>query len=338
VFAYVIRRLIIGAVMLLAMSFVTIFLFFHTGIDPGRFAAGKNPTPQLIKQADKAFGYDKPVYKQWTDFVEGIFVGRDYPEDQSLRESAPNLVAHCPAPCLGYSVINATNVGTELKNAAPVSISVGILAFILWIFGGVFLGAIAAVFKSRWIDKAIVGTSLFFYAFPTFWIGGFLLEFVAIKWGIVQAPSYTKIADGGVFVWLNNLWLPAITLALFYMAGYVRITRAYVLESSSEDYVRTAKAKGLAPRKILFKHTLRAALTPIVTLAGLDLASVLGGAVITEQVFNFNGLGKLAVDSTASFDLPTTVGLVLLLASFVIVANIVVDVLYGFIDPRVRLD
>lgn len=337
-FAYVIRRLIIGAVMLLAMSFVTIFLFFHIGVDPGRFACGKNCSPALIKQVDKAFGYDKPVFNQWTDFVEGVFVGRDYPEDPSLREAAPQLVAHCSAPCLGYSVINATSVGTELKTAAPVSISVGILAFILWIAGGVFFGAISAVFKGKFLDKAIVGTSLFFYAFPTFWIGGFLLEFVAIKWGIVQAPSYQTIAEGGIFGWLSQLWLPAITLALFYMAGYVRITRAYVLESGSEDYVRTAKAKGLAPRKILFKHTLRAALTPVVTMAGLDLASVLGGAIITETVFNFNGLGKLAVDASASFDLPTTVGLVLLLATFVIVANIVVDVLYGFIDPRVRLD
>ena len=333
-FAYVIRRLIIGAVMLLAMSFVTIFLFFHIGVDPGRFACGKNCSPALIKQVDKAFGYDKPVLSQWTDFVEGVFVGRDYPEDPSLREAAPQLVAHCSAPCLGYSVINATNVGTGLKTAAPVSISVGVLAFILWIAGGVFFGAISAVFKGRFLDKAIVGTSLFFYAFPTFWIGGFLLEFVAIKWGIVQAPSYMTIADGGIFGWLNQLWLPAITLALFYMAGYVRITRAYVLESASEDYVRTAKAKGLAPRKVLFKHTLRAALTPVVTMAGLDLASVLGGAIITETVFNFNGLGKLAVDANASFDLPTIVGLVLPLANVVIVAKTVVDALYGFIDKE----
>lgn len=337
-FAYVIRRLFIGAVMLLAVSFVTIFMFFHTGIDPGRFAAGKNPSPALIKQADKAFGYDKPIFTQWTNFVEGIFVGRQYPEDPSLREAAPQLVADCSAPCLGYSVINSKNVIDELKVAAPVSMSIGVLAFILWIVGGVLLGSLAAVFKGRWIDRSIVGASLFVYAFPTFWIGGFLLEFVAIKWAWVQAPSYTTIADGGVLTWLNNLWLPAITLALFYMAGYVRITRAFVLEAATEDYIRTATAKGLPRRKILFKHTLRAALTPVVTLAGLDLAGVLGGAVITEQVFNFNGLGKLAVDSTASYDLPTTVGLVMLLAAFVIVANIVVDVLYAYIDPRVRLD
>ncbi|HJQ07330.1 MAG TPA: ABC transporter permease [Nocardioides sp.] len=336
-FAYVIRRLFIGVVMLLAMSFITFFLFFHTGIDPGRFACGKNCSPELIKQVDKSFGYDKPIVTQWTDFLHGLVAGRDYPNDPELAKAAPQLVAHCAAPCLGYSVVQTSTVTNLLKEAAPVSISIGVLAFIIWIFGGVLLGALAAVFKGRLIDRGIVGVSLFFYAFPTFWVGGFLLQFVAIKWGVVAAPSYTRIADGGVMMWLNNLWLPAITLALFYMAGYVRITRAFVLESSSEDYIRTANAKGLARRRVLFKHTMRAALTPVVTLAGLDFASVLGGAVITENVFNFNGLGKLAVTADVRFDLPTIVGLVLLLAAFVIVANIVVDVLYAFIDPRVRL-
>jgi peptide/nickel transport system permease protein len=336
-FAYVVRRVIIGFVMLLAMSFVTMFLFFHTGEDPGRFSCGKNCSPQLIKQVDKAFGYDKSIGTQWVQFLEGVVKGRQYPEDSALRKAAPQLVSDCKAPCLGYSVIQAENVTAILKAAAPVSLSVGALAFIVWIAGGVLLGAFAAVFKGSLADRGVVGASLFFYAFPTFWIGGFLLQFPAIKWGLFPAPSYISIADGGVWQWFHNLWLPALTLALFYMAGYVRITRAFVLESMTEDYIRTAKSKGLAPRRVLFKHTMRAALTPVVTMAGLDLASVLGGAVITEDVFNFNGLGKLAVDATATFDLPTTVGLVLLLAAFVIVANIVVDVLYAFIDPRVRV-
>jgi peptide/nickel transport system permease protein len=207
----------------------------------------------------------------------------------------------------------------------------------MWIAGGVALGAIAAVTKGSIIDRGVVGTALVFYAFPTFFIGLFLLKFLAIRWQIFPVPNYTPIADGGFLSWLTNLILPGLTLALFYMAGYVRMTRAFVLESMGEDYLRTAKAKGLAPRKILFKHTMRAALTPLVTMAGLDFAGLLGGAVITETVFNYNGLGKLAVDSVQTYDLPTIVGLVLLLGSFVIVANIVVDILYAFIDPRVRV-
>jgi peptide/nickel transport system permease protein len=131
--------------------------------------------------------------------------------------------------------------------------------------------------------------------------------------------------------------LPSLTLALFFMAGYVRMTRAFVLESLGEDYLRTAKAKGLAPRRVLVKHSMRAALTPLVTMAGLDLAGLMGGAIITETVFNYFGLGKLAVDANQTFDLPTIVGLVLVLAAVVITANIIVDILYALIDPRVRV-
>jgi peptide/nickel transport system permease protein len=336
-FAYVVRRVTVGIVLLVVMSFVTYALFFASPVDPGRFACGKSCSPTLIKQTDKALGYDKPWVVQWKDFAVGVFKGRDYPEDKSIREEAPQLVSHCPAPCLGFSKVNLANVSSELKDKIPVSGSVALLAFILWIIGGVGLGVIAALTKGSIIDRGLVGASLVLYAFPTFWIGLFLLEFPAIKWKWVSVPSYTPIADGGVWTWLSNLWLPAITLAVFYMAGYVRMSRAFVLESMTEDYLRTAKAKGLPRGKVLYKHTMRAALTPLVTMAGLDLASVLGGAVITETVFNFNGLGKLAVDSISTYDLPTVIGLVLLLATFVIVANIVVDILYAYIDPRVRV-
>ncbi|MGN6252794.1 MAG: ABC transporter permease [Marmoricola sp.] len=336
-FSYAIRRLFIGVILLIAMSFVTYVLFFASPVDPGRFACGKNCSPALIKQVDKALGYDKPWPVQWKDFVVGVVDGREYPDDPGLRKSAPQLVSHCAAPCLGYSVVNSTNVSTELKDRFPISGSVAVLAFIIWIVIGVGLGTVAALLKGSLADRGLVGASLILYAFPTFFIGLLLLDFVAIKWGLWPAPNYTPIADGGFGTWLQNLVLPAVTLAVFYMAAYVRMTRAFVLESMGEDYLRTAKAKGLKRRKILVKHTMRAAFTPIVTMAGLDFASLLGGAVITETVFNFNGLGKLAVDSIVTSDLPTIVGLVLLLGSFVILANIIVDILYAVIDPRVRL-
>jgi len=207
----------------------------------------------------------------------------------------------------------------------------------MWVTGGVLFGVIAAVRKGTLVDRGIVALSLIFYAFPAFFIGLFLLKFVAIKWGLVEVPQYTAIADGGVGLWLQGLLLPGLTLALLYMAGYVRMTRAFVLESMSEDYVRTARAKGLKSRRVLTKHSMRAALTPLVTMIGLDFAGLMGGAIITETVFNYNGLGKLAVDATVTYDLPTIIGLVLLLGTFVIVANIIVDVLYAVIDPRVRV-
>jgi peptide/nickel transport system permease protein len=337
VIAYVIRRSLVGLAMLIAMSMVTFVLFFNSGVDPARQACGKNCSPALQEQVRKALGYDKPVWTQWGEFAKGVFVGRNYPDDPEIAAKAPDLVAHCPAPCLGYSQQQVEPVLDLIKQAAPVSVSLAILAFIIWMTGGVLFGVIAALRKGRFADRAIVGISLLFYAFPTFFIGLLFYKFVAIKWKWVPVPEYTSIADGGIWAWFQGLWLPSLTLALFFMAAYVRMTRAFVLESSTEDYIRTAKAKGLAPRKVVFKHTLRAALTPLVTMAGIDFAVLLGGAIITETVFNYPGLGQLAVRAATGQDLPTTVGIVLVLATLVIVANIIVDLLYAVIDPRVRL-
>jgi peptide/nickel transport system permease protein len=336
-FAYVIRRLFIGAILLLVMSLVTFVLFFASPVDPGRYACGKNCSPAQIQQTNKALGYEKPVVEQWTDFLRGVVAGRQYPDDPELRAAAPQLVTDCPAPCLGYSVVNTSTVNEEIKEAFPVSLSLALAALIMWVSGGVIFGTIAAVRKGSIIDRGIVAASLVFYAFPAFFIGIFLLKFVAIKWELVPPPTYTPIAEGGVGLWLQGLLLPGLTLALLYMAGYVRMTRAFVLESMTEDYIRTARAKGLKNRRVLVKHSMRAALTPLVTLIGLDFAGLMGGAIITETVFNYNGLGKLAVEANLTYDLPTIIGLVLLLGTFVIIANIIVDVLYAVIDPRVRV-
>jgi len=327
-FAYIVRRLVAGVIMLIVMSMVTFALFFASPVDPGRFACGKNCSPALQKQTEKALGYDKPVAVQWVDFAKGVFTGRDFPDDPQVAKTAPETISHCPAPCLGYSQTRAANVTTLIKDAYPISLSLAIAAFIMWMVGGVLFGVIAALRKGSIIDRGIVGISLIFFAFPTFFIGLLLYKFVAIKWQMVPLPVYTPIAEGGVGLWLQGLFLPGLSLALFVMAGYVRM---------SEDYVRTARAKGLAPRKVIFKHSLRAALTPLVTMAGLDFAGLMGGAIITEYVFNYQGLGQLAVRAATGNDLPSTVGIVLLLAAFVILANIIVDLLYAVIDPRVRV-
>lgn len=336
-FAYVVRRVVSGAILLVVMSMVTFLLFFAASGNPARYACGKNCTQALIAQTSKALGYDDPVTTQWVNFAKGVVVGRHYPDDPALEKSAPDTIVDCPAPCLGYSKTNSETVRTEITDTLPISASLALMAFVIWIVGGILLGVLAALTQGSIIDRGVVGLSLLFYAFPTFFIGLVLLKFVAIKWELYPRPVYYAIADYGVLYWLQGLFLPALTLALVYLASYIRITRAFLLESMSEDYVRTARAKGLNGRTVLFKHTLRAALTPLVTMAGLDLAALLGGAIITESVFNYNGLGKLALQATTSYDLPTTVGIVLLLATFVIIANIVVDLLYAVIDPRVRV-
>jgi peptide/nickel transport system permease protein len=334
-FAYIVRRLFSGLVMLIVMSFVTMLLFFSSAVDPARVMCGKSCTPERIEQTRKALGYDKPAFEQWTAFLGGVVKGREYPADAALRKAAPQLVQKCDAPCLGYSQVTQQMVAPTLWQKLPVTGSLALAAFFMWMIVGVGLGIVSALFKGTLLDRFIVGSSLLFYAFPTFALGVGLYVFLALKWHLVKIPTYTPISEG-VSPWLQGLFLPSLTLALVYIAGYVRLTRAFVLESMSEDYLRTAKAKGLAPRKILFKHTMRAALTPVVTAAGLDLGGLLGGAIITETIFNYDGLGKLAVLSNAQYDLPMIVGIVLIAATFIILANLIVDLLYALIDPRVK--
>ena len=230
-FAYIVRRVAAGMVMILAMSLVTIVLFFASPVDPARYTCGKNCTPELLEQNRKALGYDQPAF--WPtglDFTKGIFVGSEFPKDPALKESAPETIAECPAPCLGYSPLSSRPVRDIIAEKLPVSASLALAAFVMWMVAGVGLGIVAALRKGTMADRAIVGSALVFYAFPTFFIGLGLYVFLALKWGLVPVPTYTPISDGGVLVWLQGLFLPALTLALVYIAGYVRLTRAFVLE------------------------------------------------------------------------------------------------------------
>ncbi len=335
-FAYTIRRLISGVLLLVVMSVVTFYLFYASSSTPERYACGPKCTASQLELTKKALGYDEPTIVQWGKFAKGFVAGREFPDDEKLRKAEPTQIVDCGPGCLGYSTGYGKPVNDLIKDKLPISVSLALAAFALWMAGGVLLGVTAALFKGRIVDKAIVGFSLLAFAFPTFFIGLLLLKFVAIRWGIVDLPRYTPLTENP-WLWATGMILPAITLALVYMAGYIRMTRAFVLETMSEDYIRTARAKGLTQRVVIGKHTLRAVLTPLVTLSGLDLAGLLGGAIITERVFNFNGVGKLSITAIQRFDLPLIVGIVLLVASFVITANIVVDLLYAVIDPRVRL-
>jgi peptide/nickel transport system permease protein len=335
-FFYIVRRMVSVGVMLVIISIATFLLFFAAPADPARLTCGKNCTPAIVEQNRKALGFDKPLYQQYAEFVGGLFHERKFPEDPELQKAAPQLVTICPAPCLGYSTFQKTNVRDVLMEGLPVTISISIAAFVLWIVTGVIGGIISALNRGNVLDRLIVGVALIGYSLPTFFIGLILLTFVAIKWQWVPVPTYTPFTDSPL-LWVQGLLLPGITLASIFAAGYIRLTRAYMLETMSEDYIRTARAKGVAEWRVIQRHGLRAALTPIVTAAGLDLGGVLGGAVITESVFRFHGLGFTAVLAILESDLPVTVGIVLLASFFIVIANLVVDVLYGVIDPRVRL-
>jgi peptide/nickel transport system permease protein len=327
--AYIIRR-ILGMLTLLFFLSVTVFVLFNLlPGNPARLTCGKACTPAIIHANEVRLGYDQPVLVQYQRFVSGLFFGRTF------AEKSPQPI-QCDAPCLGYSFNRRAEVLDLITKAAPVTFWLATGAFVIWIFVGVSLGIFAALRRGRWQDRMVMGVSLVGYSLPSFFIGLVLIFFVVIKWKMLPFPKYASPFDDP-FRFLQTMILPWIVLAVLYAAFYMRLTRNQVLEVLNDDYVRTARAKGLPERTVVVKHALRAGLTPIVTAAGLDLAGLLGGAIISENIFNLPGLGSLAVNSIIESDLPVITGITLLTASLIIVANLVVDLLYAVIDPRVRL-
>ncbi|HEY8306789.1 MAG TPA: ABC transporter permease [Lapillicoccus sp.] len=335
-FFYIVRRLISVVVMLLVISATTFLIFFASPIDPASLTCGKSCTPAVIEGNRIKMGYNDPVPVQWLKFIQGLFVGRDYPDNPEVKAKTPQLVTHCDAPSLGYSTVKTKCVTDIVKESLPITASIAIAAFILWIVTGVLFGIIAALNRGRWPDRFLVGLALVGYSVPSFFIGVLLLTFVSIKWQLWPLPVYTPLTENPA-LWAQGLVLPALALAAVFAASYVRLTRAYMLETMSEDYIRTARAKGVKETTVIRRHGLRAALTPIVTAAGLDLGGLLGGAIISEQVFNFTGLGWQSIQAIQNSDLPIIVAVVVVASFFIVIANLVVDVLYGVIDPRVRL-
>ena len=328
-FAYLVRR-VLGMFLLLFLLSVTVFVLFSLlPGDPARLSCGKACTTSIIEANRHRLGLDDPVPTQYVKFVSGIFFGRTFsPESPQPIE--------CEAPCLGYSFTRHEEVMSLISRSAPVTFFLAVGAFVIWIFFGLLLGIVAALNRGKWIDRLIMGVSLVGYSMPAFFIGLVLIFFVIIKWQFLPFPSYVQPWENP-FQFFQTMLLPWIVLATLYAAFYIRLTRNQVLEVLSDDYVRTARAKGLPERRVVVKHALRAGLTPIVTAAGLDLAGLLGGAIISENIFSLPGLGSLAVSSITDSDLPIITGLTLLTAAIIIFANLVVDLLYAVIDPRVRI-
>jgi len=329
VFAYLVRRVLGMVVLLFLLSIAVFFLFNLLPGDPARLTCGKACTPAIIEANRHRLGLDEPVLTQYEKFVAGIFVGRTFSPD------SPEPI-QCHAPCLGYSFTRHEEVLTTIETAAPVTFWLAIGAFIIWIVTGITLGIVAALNRGHWPDRLVMGISLVGYSFPSFFLGLILIFFVIIRWQILPFPNYVSPFDNPV-QFLQTMILPWIVLASLQAAFYIRLTRNQVLEVFSEDYVRTARAKGLPERVVVVKHALRAGLTPIVTAAGLDLAYLLGGAIIAENIFSLPGLGSLAVTSVLQSDLPLITGITLVTATIIIVANLVVDMLYAVVDPRVRV-
>ena len=327
---FVTRRVFFAIITLLVVSAVVFAIFSFLPFDPAALSCGQKCNDQVIAGNRIKLGFDKPVYIQYLLFLSGIFFGRSY--------GSGSAAFSCPAPSFGYSYNENACVTGLLSEALPVTLSLAIGALIIWLIVGVSLGIVAARFKNKWPDRVssifvLLGTSL-----PTFVTGLALLIWVTIKWKLVplSLTGYTPLIENP-FKFFQFFILPWITLAIAFAALYTRFTRAAVLETLGEDYIRTARAKGVKERTVLFKHTMRAVFAPIITLAGLDFAGLIGGAIITETIFNLPGLGRLTLRSTFEFDLPVVLATTLLAAAVVIIMNLVVDMLYAVLDPRVRI-
>ncbi|HEX6498434.1 MAG TPA: ABC transporter permease [Micromonosporaceae bacterium] len=324
---FLIRRVLLAVLTLFAVSVLTFMMFFALPRDPVTAMCPKNCNAERLEKVRKELGLSDPKTTQYANYMKGIFVGRNLGEAQGGR---------CPAPCLGYSYVNGEDVTTTFARVLPVTLSIVIPAAVLWLGLGIGLGMLSALRRGTVFDRLAIGFSLTGASLQLYFVGAVLLIVFVYDLKILPTPRYVSIFDNP-WEWATTLVLPWIALAFLFSAIYARLSRAQMLETLSEDFVRTARAKGLPKRTVYGRHALRAAITPLVTIAGLDIGGALGGTVITETTFGLRGLGRTAIDAVREGDMPTIMATVLISATFIVVANVLVDVLYALIDPRVRL-
>jgi peptide/nickel transport system permease protein len=312
--AFVVRRTIGALIVLLAVSFITFAIFIVIpGGDPAVRMAGKNATDENIANIRETWGFDQPFYTQYVKMLEKIFNG--------------DLISYT----------TQQNVIDEIKRGLPATISLAVGAAIIWLFFGVLVGIISAITAGRWSDRTITILALVGISMPVFWLGILARYYLGPEnAGIFPDGRYVPLTENPA-QWLYHLILPWFVLAVLFIGFYGRVLRSNFLDSMNEDYVRTAKAKGLTPWQIRIRHVLRNTMIPIVTLFGLDFAGVLGGgAILTETVFDLQGVGQFAARSVRSLDLPPIMAVTLLGAFFIVLFNAIVDFIYAYLDPRIR--
>jgi peptide/nickel transport system permease protein len=319
---FLIRRTLQGLFVLWLMT-VTVFLIFFIGPGPGAVArtlAGRQATPAQVAAVSHRLLLDQPVYVQYGHFIWLLLHGN-----------------------LGYDYYHSQSVNSIIAAAFPITLSLVVGAAILWVTMGVLTGILSAVKTRSVYDRTSTVLALLFYSMPTFVLGfllilGLYYEFAIHGVSIFPAPGTWVPFSQNPAQWARALILPWITLALVSAATYTRLTRGSMLDVFGEDYIRTARSKGMSERRVIFRHNLRAALTPVVTQFGLDVGYLIGGAIITESVFNLPGLGYTAVQAIGQQDLPVVIGVVIVASAGVVVANALVDIFYAVLDPRVRLN
>jgi peptide/nickel transport system permease protein len=317
-----------GILLVLAiLTVVTYAVFYLSPADPAQLSCGRPCTPERLTQARTFMGFDSAWYVQVAEFVIGIVAGRTFGSGPAAIE--------CAAPCFGYSFRLSTPVTDLIFDRLGVTASLAIGAAVLWLIIGVGTGTVSALRRGSVLDRSLMTISIAGVSAPSYLVGLLGILLFGFTLDMVPIGGYSPIGDG-VIDWLWHLVLPWCVLALINAAIYTRLTRGQLLEVLNEDYIRTARAKGLSERRVIPLHALRNVLLPIATVFGLDLGGLLGGAVITEHVFSMPGLGALLLDAVANLDLPVIVGVTLFAAFLIILANLVVDLCYGLLDPRAR--
>ncbi|NUR92855.1 MAG: ABC transporter permease [Nonomuraea sp.] len=322
---FLIRRSLGAVVTLVIVAAVTFFLFFAIPADPARLACGKVCPPDTLALARHNLGIDQPLMTQFVQWLWGIVAGRDFPG-----------LGHCPAPCLGYSFVNKAPVWDTLLDRMPATISLTIGSSIVFLIFGIGTGIIAALRQGKPLDKIASMASLVGASVQIFFVGTLAMYFFVYQMHIFSQPKYIPLTEDPVG-WFNGLLLPWIVLAIIFTANYTRMTRSTMVEQLSEDYIRTARAKGMSSTSVIMRFAMRGTLTPLVTIYGVDLGTLIGGAIITETTFGIQGIGRLSIRAVTYSDLPLLMATVVLAAAAIVVMNVVVDALYAVIDPRVRL-
>lgn len=324
-----------SAVLVLTLIAVVLFLiFFMLPANPAQLACGKPCTPERLARVSAFMGTDAPWYEQLGNYIRGIFFGREFGTNSaSSGISAAGDAIICSSPCLGWSFTLNEPVTDLIMSRFAVTASLAIGAALLWVIIGVVTGVISASKEGLLFDRAFRALSSVGISSPAYLIGMLAILAFAVYLPIFPTGGYVNFSDDPLG-WLQHLLLPWIVLALLNAAYYTRLTRAHMLDELQQDYMRTALAKGMPRTKVITRHALPNVMLPVLTMFGLDLGGLLGGAVITERVFSMQGLGSLLLDSVKNLDLQVLVGVTLFAAALVIVANLIVDICYRFIDPR----
>ena len=317
--------------MLVVIILVVCSIFFlvpkWAGVDIATSFVGKQADPHAVEAVREKLGLGDPIYLQVWDFFKGIFAGRTY--------AAGGDVTHCAAPCFGYSFRSEQAVWPVLTQRFPVTLGLALGAAVLWLVFGVAAGVLSALKRGSIWDRGAMVVALSGVSLPIYFTG--LLASAIFVFGLKWFPSnYVSLGDN-FGSWFSFMILPWVTLAFLYAAMYARITRATMLEILGEDYIRTARAKGLTEPVVIGKHAMRSTMTPILTMLGMDLGALIGGAILTETTFSIPGLGQAVLTAIKNQDLPIILGVTLITSLAVLIANLAVDILYAVIDPRVRL-